>query len=217
MNRITFSALLLAIPLTIVVCYSGPLPEANADPLEKDAPRTDRYGDPLPRGALTRLGTIRFRQPFPWILAFSPDGKTLAAGGNDCQIRFWDPEIGKELRPPLEGHTGFVNCLTFSSDGKLLASGSEDNDLRLWDVNSGKQLCRFQGHESVIECIALAPDGKTLASSCLGGTLRLWDTKTGKQVHSVPIDKGQRVGALAFTPDSKHLRSAMASIKAFNS
>lgn len=166
--------------------------------------RADRYGDPLPKGALMRLGTLRFCQPFPGSLAFSPDGKVLASGGSDNRIRLWDPDTGKEVRT-LEGHKGSVNCIALSADGRWLASGSQDNTLRLWEVSTGKERRQFQGHDAPIERMALSPDGKALASSCLGGTLRLWDTDTGKQIRSLPIDPGARIGAMAFTPDGKHL------------
>jgi WD40 repeat protein len=176
--------------------------EAPTETGEKETVRTDRYGDPLPKRAVTRLGTLRFCQPLPVTLAFSPDGKVLASGGYDNRIRLWDPDTGKEVRT-LEGHKSYVNCIAFSGDGKWLASGSQDNDLRLWDVETGKEQRRFQGRNAPIERLALSPNGKVLASSCLGGTLRLWDTDTGKEIRSLPIDKGYRVLAMTFTPDSK--------------
>jgi WD40 repeat protein len=176
--------------------------EAPTKPEEPGFTRTDRYGDLLPKGAIMRLGTVRFCQPFLCSLAFSPDGKVLASGGYDNRIRLWDPKTGKEVRI-LEGHKGSVNCIAFSADGKWLASGSQDHDLRLWEVDSGTERRRFRGHETPIERMALSPNGKVLASSCLGGTLRLWDTDSGKEIRSLPIDRGYRVLAMTFTPDSK--------------
>jgi WD40 repeat protein len=163
---------------------------------------TDRYGDPLPKRAVRRLGTVRFCQPFPGSLAFLPDGKVLASGGYDNRIRLWNPDTGKEVRI-LEGHKSYVNCIAVSADGKWLASGSQDHDLRLWEVDPGKERRRFLGHDAPIERLALSPNGKVLASSCLAGTLRLWDTDTGKEIRTLPIDKGYRVLAMTFSPDSK--------------
>jgi WD40 repeat protein len=193
----------LTAALAVAVLTASAPPAAPNGAGQNGPARTDRYGDPLPRGTVMRLGTVRFCQPFPWSLAFSPDGKVLASGGYDNRVRLWGPDTGKEVRA-LEGHRSYVNCIAFSADGKWLASGSQDSELRLWEVATGKERRRFRGHVSPIERLALSPDGKVLASSCLGGTLRLWDTDTGKEIRSLPIDPGYRVLAMTFAPDSKH-------------
>ena len=65
-------------------------------------------------------------------LAFSPDGRTLAAGGYRL-IRLWDVQSGALLHTP-EGHTSFVSSLGFSPDGRMLVSGSKDGSIRLWGI-----------------------------------------------------------------------------------
>jgi WD40 repeat protein len=61
------------------------------------------------------------------VIAFSPDGRILAAAG-DPEIRLWDVETG-ELLAVLEGHAEAVEALVFSPDGTLIASsGSGAND-----------------------------------------------------------------------------------------
>ena len=61
-------------------------------------PKRDRYGDPLPEGAVMRLGSLRLRNEAPILTAaFTPDGKTLAACDANS-ISFWDAATGKMAR-----------------------------------------------------------------------------------------------------------------------
>jgi WD40 repeat protein len=66
-------------------------------------------------------------------LAFSPDGKVLAAGGV-WTVGLWDVGSGKALAQ-FEGHRGRVKSLAFSPDGKRLASASEDSTVLIWDCS----------------------------------------------------------------------------------
>src|SRR5262245_49201304 len=69
---------------------------------KKTDPALDLHGDPLPAGAVARLGTVRFRYAAQ-AAAYSADGSLLALGGADNQIRLLDPATGREVRR-LAGH-----------------------------------------------------------------------------------------------------------------
>jgi hypothetical protein len=78
-----------------------------------------------------------------WSVAFSPDGKLLASGGEGGLIQLWEVEHRRPLGEPLESHTEGVMSVAFSPDGKLLASGGEDGRapgeengmIFLWDLD----------------------------------------------------------------------------------
>ncbi len=77
-------------------------------------------------------------------VAFSPDGRLLAAGAWDNIVYVWDTATGKQVAR-LEGHQGWVMSLTFSPDGRRLASGSQDTTALIWNVSGlAKELPRRQ-------------------------------------------------------------------------
>jgi WD40 repeat protein len=89
-----------------------------------------------------------FNEPAgPVGLAFSPDGRALAARGADLSVRVWDVIAGKEVGQ-LKGHSGRIATVAFAADGKTLASGATDTTILLWDAaNSLKDLAPVQAVE----------------------------------------------------------------------
>src|SRR5262245_1955072 len=120
--RLVFLATCLALTVAEPT-HGGPPPsQAEKPPGKEQAASADRHGDPLPAGAVARLGTVRFRHgQWARCVAFSPDGKTVASGGEDRTIRLWDRATGKEIRR-LAGHRSGVCRLAFTPDGKHLVS-----------------------------------------------------------------------------------------------
>jgi WD40 repeat protein len=99
-----------------------------------------------------------------WSVAFSPDGKLLASGGEGGLIQLWEVEHRRPLGDPLAGHTDDVRSVAFSPDGKLLASGEEEI-IQLWEVEHRRPLGEpLEGHTEGVMSVAFSPDGKLLAS-----------------------------------------------------
>jgi RNA polymerase sigma factor (sigma-70 family) len=182
------------------------------------AARVDSHGDPLPPGALLRLGSLRLRAGAPVFAVLpTPDGKGVFAGSWTSSVRLWEAATGKELRsfdvpqkPGAELPT-LVNALALSRDGRTLAAGGRVGPLYLWEVATGKLLRTVAAGREEIGAVALSPDGKLLATTAgrpdLPGEIILWSTGAGRELCRL---RGHQKGVyhLTFSPAGKLLASA---------
>jgi WD40 repeat protein len=148
------------------------------------------------RGIDTLLGTAVAVQS----AAFSPDGKTLAAGGQN--VITWEWPGGREIAnvkiDPWATH------LAFTPDGKALAVATHTG-VKIYEAPN-LRLLRSIGEEEPT-AVALSPDGKLLAWAARGSPIRLVDLANGKEVGTL-TGHTDEVGALAFSPDGARLASA---------
>ncbi len=147
-----------------------------------------------------------------WVnfVAFSSDGKTLAAGGTiseggaivSNEVSFWNAQTGELLRT-LVG-SGDWGTFAFSPDGKTLAIGGARR-VNLRDAQTGELLRTLPGHNGRVYSVAFSPDGKNLASGSDDNTICLWDAQTGELLRT--MRHNDRVYSIAFSPDGKTLTS----------
>jgi WD40 repeat protein len=158
-------------------------PALWAAPPAANRPRLDGDGDPLPEGALARLGSQRFRvNRRISAVALSPQGDTLAVGWSGG-ITLLDAQTGKELRLLGSANDG-PSVLRFLDDGKVLAARRYEG-IELWDAATGRSLrqMRFRGWDFASPQPSFSADGKWLAMPRTAGrkpTLEVLEVATGK-------------------------------------
>ncbi len=203
-------------------------PESNSEApsqraVEEKQVRKDRYGDPLPPGAIARLGTLRLRQDRMTSVVFTRDGKTAIAGDGNGFIIYWDVATGREIRRLRI--MGYIYALAISHDDKtlacLLARGSGE-ELVLWDVVSGEllseaelkgplqqmQAALLSKNNDPIQQMLFTPDDKTLVMwGWSNNTIHIWDVTSNKKLHGLKGHKGN-LSSMAVSPDGKTLASA---------
>lgn len=150
-----------------------------------EPPRLDRYGDALPPGVVARLGTERLAPGYVACLAFSPDGRRLAAHNGSDKLWIWEVKTGKELLrlklPAANGARSGATCLAFSPDGKAFAVRCQDRAVRVWETETGKELQRLGGLPGPKSSLAFSPDGRSLFAGGSGSPILCWDlTGAGK-------------------------------------
>ena len=134
-------------------------------------------------------------------IAFSPDGRALAAAGDDGMIRVWDIADGR-LTHVWRAHNNKIQGLAFSPDGTLLASASEDTTIRLWRIADWTEVRELAGHTKGVWQASFSPDGRFLVSASDDRTARVWDVATGRQV-TEPIVQERAAWSADFSPDGK--------------
>ncbi|HEX3150839.1 MAG TPA: WD40 repeat domain-containing protein [Gemmataceae bacterium] len=206
--RVGTAALLLLWAIAVAMAQEKQPTNGKAE-----SPRVDLFGDPLPTGALVRLGTTRFRHDGRMLaVAYAADGKTLVTASEDDTVRRWDVATGKELkRFPAPGFAAL------SMDGTFFLSVDPEEPklkkkrfVRLWNTVTNQEAGRFEwlGRYGNLDNtnrlhIAFSHDGSTVAvGSYVANVIVLWDV-----AHAREIRKIEYIGldSLALSPDGKTL------------
>jgi RNA polymerase sigma factor (sigma-70 family) len=198
--------------LTPPAATEQPQTKATLPPSKESAPaRLDLNGDPLPEGAVARLGTVRFRMGgLVYACAWSPDGKILAASSVDKEIALFDGATGRQLRQ-LQGSSFSATSLAFAPDSRTLAAGDENGRITLWNCDTAKMVRQFRASVGdpihPVWSLAFMPDGKGLISAGEDKMIRLWDPATGKEVRRFTGHQNE-VRCAVLSSDGKLLASA---------
>jgi len=123
-----------------------------------------------------RLAVVRGHTDKLYGLTFSPDGQTLAAGGDEDLIRLWDVATGRQ-RLAIQNRWGrkILYAIAFSTDGSRLATGGFDAAVVIWDTATGEEVLELPTHRMGVTALTFSADGRRLAGIINDGSLAVWD------------------------------------------
>ena len=129
-------------------------------------------------------------------LDFSADGKLIASGGADKQLRVSEVTSGKLLKT-FEGHTHHVMGVSWRADGRVIASSGADNAVKIWDWIKGERRKSLDGWDKEVTSLHY-----------LGTSTRLVTTAGDKQVRTIGEDAS---GPVALTGTTDFMQSCSVS------
>jgi WD40 repeat protein/class 3 adenylate cyclase len=148
----------------------------------------------------------------PVVVAFSPDGSTLAAlSDDDHNLRLWDAAARTRIGPPLTTNAAIARAATFafSADGRLLSAALASGEIVTWDVasgaESGPRIVSDGGDE--FRAVAYSPDGRWLAGGVFNGNVALYDART-RQPAQPALEPGPATSANSLAFDRNGARLA---------
>ncbi len=206
-----------------------PRPEPAPAGIAADRPQptpVDRFGDPLPKHARARMGTIRFHDGSSVSqVLYNPSGVSLVSVNRVGLVRIWDAATGRIVRAIGDSKADFREVaaspdgeIARSPDGKMVATVNHPGRLRLWDLATGRERRRWhEAKDEHYQHLAFSPDGRTVAvgvrryneSAQKSETfIDLWDT-------TAPTERRRRIPGdwpllwdLKFSPDGTMMATA---------
>lgn len=148
---------------------------------------TDRMGDPLPTGAVQRLGTLRMKYNRGLSdICYLPDGRGVVASGNSIDL--WDLAEGKIESTHRVCDAG-LSCVQPRQDGSALLFADRAGHVVEWDLRKHSTRRRFPTGQQGLRWAFYSPDEtRVLTMGRLPPTLKEWELATGKELVSIAGD-----------------------------
>lgn len=184
---------------------------------EFQRPTVDAYGDPLPDGAIARMGSVRyltgrirdrghgFNRGAQARMAFSRDGRFLATN-TPGPLVIWDDHGARHTEIEFPYDCGGIEALVFSPDNRLILTGHDGQQVIAWSVETGRRVWRrdLNNHPPYVESIAFSPDGAQVAVDVQGAQsgIAILDAATGEVLREIPFEY---CSCVDWFPDGKQL------------
>jgi WD40 repeat protein len=140
-------------------------------------------------------------------IAFSPDGKLLAAGSYEGAVKVWD--LGGGVAEPITHnlYAGPILGLAFSPDSRCLAWCTGTGRVRIIEAWTGREVQTLRGHDGAVCCVTFSPDGRRLATGGSDQRVQIWDIAAPQEVRSLLRDGGWNYDC-AFSLDDRYIALA---------
>jgi len=158
-------------------------------------------GDPLPQGAVQRLGTLRMKYNRGLSdMCYLPDGRGVVASGSSIHI--WDLAKGK-IESTHKVCDAALSCLQARKDGRALLFADRAGNVVEWDVREQSVRHRFATGQKGLRWAFYSPDEtRVLTTGTVPPTLKAWDLATGGELVSIEGDMAIFMKGI-FGPDGK--------------
>ena len=118
-------------------------------------------------------------------VSFTPDGDTLATGGNEGTVRLWDLADQREIIA-LKGHLKSVHAVDISSDGgRLATAGGGAESVKLWDMRTHQELITLASDSAIMAGLVFTPDGNKIIGYNERGRLQIWSAPSWAEIEAV--------------------------------
>lgn len=138
-------------------------------------------------------------QPTFYDVAFSPDGRLVAAGRDDRMLAVWDVETGKRICDLALEHRPY--CIAFTPRSTLLTLCFRSKLVEEWSVPEGERLRAVKRKRLPGTCGAFSPDGRHALISSGAKEIAVFDLANGEERPA--FESPHPVSGIAFSPSGR--------------